>query len=210
MKNPTVKTLKFREVKVIQFGRYADHRGYFTELYKKSDFDQLEKGFLKNIKFTQVNESHSQKGVIRGLHFQWNPYMAKLVRTIQGHMVDLVLDIRLDSPTFGKIIAHDMPSAPNLPEDQWIWVPQGFAHGNFFLKETTIEYFCTGEYNPDCEAGISPLAKDLDWSSCDKKLKKLFDQTVKGKRLISEKDEKGFTLEEWKKDPRSKNFVYPK
>jgi len=209
MKLLDVKTLAIEEIKVVRFGRFNDHRGYFTETFRLSDIQNDPKtSFLKDLNFVQYNESFSQKGVVRGMHFQWNPYMGKLVRTICGRMVDLVLDIRLGSPTFGKIIAYDMPADPQQDYAEWIWVPPGFAHGNFFTKDTIIEYFCTGEYSPGCEAGISPLAKDLDWSLCDPKLKKLFDAVVADGGILSDKDRNGLTLAEWKADDRAKNFVY--
>ena len=95
MKIIEVKCLAIPDVKVIRFGRFRDHRGYFTEPFRKSDFaHHPEMGFMKGVEFFQANESFSNAGVIRGLHFQWNPYMGKLVRTIAGRMVDLVLDIR--------------------------------------------------------------------------------------------------------------------
>ena len=72
-----------------------------------------------------------------------------------------------------------MPSHPGDDFSQWIWVPPGFAHGNVFLLDTTIEYFCSGEYNPECEASISPLADDLDWSLCDPTLKDQFSEIVR-------------------------------
>ena len=111
MKIIEVKELEFAAVKVIRFARFGDHRGYFTESYRKSDFHNSETmGFMKDVEFVQCNESFSKKGTIRGLHFQWNPYIGKLVRTLRGRMIDMVLDIRKDSPTFGNIILYDMPS----------------------------------------------------------------------------------------------------
>ena len=123
-------------------------------------------------------------------------------------MIDMVLDIRKGSPTFGKIIGYDMFSDYETDYNEWIWVPPGFAHGNFFTEETAIEYFCSGEYSPGCEAGISPLAPDIDWSLCDPKLKKLFDGIAPTTELITEKDRDGFTLEAWNADERSENFLY--
>jgi dTDP-4-dehydrorhamnose 3,5-epimerase-like enzyme len=87
-------------------------------------------------------------------------------------------------------------------------VPPGFAHGNFFTEDTLIEYFCSGEYSPGCEAGISPLAEDIDWSLCDANLKKLFDNIVPSTNLITDKDRNGFTVDGWKNDKRSDNFIY--
>jgi dTDP-4-dehydrorhamnose 3,5-epimerase len=201
--------LAIPDIHVIRFGRFCDARGYFTEPFRKSDFQNSpHTQFLRDVSFVQANESYSRAGVIRGLHFQWNPYMGKLVRTIEGHMVDLVLDIRKGSPTFGKIIAHDMPARRNEEHGEWIWVPPGFAHGNFFLEETIIEYFCSGEYSPGCEAGISPLASDLDWSLCDQGLKDEFDKLLQRGPLMTDKDRKGFALAAWLKDERSNNFTY--
>jgi dTDP-4-dehydrorhamnose 3,5-epimerase len=202
------KELAISAIHVIRFGRFADARGYFTEPYRKSDFQNSAlTPFMRDVTFVQANESYSRAGVIRGLHFQWNPYMGKLVRTIEGHMVDIVLDIRKSSPTFGKIIAYDMPARRNADYSEWIWVPPGFAHGNFFSEDSVIEYFCSGEYSPGCEAGISPLAADLDWSLCDRALKLEFDALVQRGPLITDKDRNGFALAAWSKDERSNNFM---
>lgn len=204
MKILEIKNLAIPEVKVIKYARFTDERGYFTEMYRSSDFVKINQDF----RILQVNESHSQKGIIRGLHIQWNPYLGKLIRTIRGHMIDLVVDLRKNSPTYGKIVAYDMPSQLSNTFGEWIWVPVGFAHGNFFLEETTIEYFCTSEYSPTTEAGISPFSKDLDWSLCDKTLKKQFDDLINNGAIVSEKDKKNLSLKEWGSDPRSENFIY--
>ena len=206
MKILEVKSLAIEDVKVIQYARFGDHRGYFTEIFNDSDFNRDPKlGFLSKVKFLQANESYSKKGTVRGLHFQWNPYMGKLVRTQRGRMIDLVLDIRKGSKTFGKIIAYDMPAKPEDEYGEWIWVPVGFAHGNVFPQETQIEYYCSGTWSPGCEAGISPFAEDIDWSLCDKKLKELFDDAAKAP-LVTDKDKNGFTVKSWTQDPRSDNF----
>lgn len=208
MKLISIKSLAIPEVKVIRFARFKDHRGYFTEQFRESDLMNHEQLLsLKGKTFKQANHSYSKKGVVRGLHFQWNPYMGKLVRTLSGHMVDLVLDIRKNSETYGKIIAYDMPADEDRDYDEWIWVPPGFAHGNFFKKDSTIEYFCTGEYSPGCEAGISPLTKDLDWILCDEVLKKEFEKN-KENIIISEKDKDAPSLQQWTKDERSNQFIY--
>jgi dTDP-4-dehydrorhamnose 3,5-epimerase len=209
MKILAIHTLQIPEISVIRFARFCDHRGYFTEHYRKSDFiNHPDTSFMKGVEFVQCNESYSKKGTVRGLHFQWNPYMGKLVRTISGKMVDMVLDIRKGSPTFGKIILYDMPADNKTDYGEWIWVPPGFAHGNFFPEDTTIEYFCSGEYSPGCEAGISPLAQDIDWSLCDESLKKLYDKIVPTTSLITDKDKNGFSVNGWKNDERSNNFIY--
>ncbi len=211
MKILRVKTLQIEAIRVINFARFCDHRGYFTEHYRKSDFENhTDITFMKNVEFVQCNESYSKKGTVRGLHFQWNPYMGKLVRTLQGRMIDMVLDIRKGSPTFGKIICYDMPAKPTADYSEWIWVPPGFAHGNFFTEKTMIEYFCSGEYSPGCEAGISPLAEDIDWTFCDPELKRLFDSIAPSTELITEKDKNGFTMAAWLENENSDNFTYGK
>ena len=208
MKILSVSSLAIPEIKVIQFGRFSDIRGYFTEPYRRSDFENhIGTFFMKGIEFVQQNESFSKRFVLRGLHFQWNPYMGKLVRTIQGHMLDIFCDIRKGSPTYGKAAIYDMPMDSKSDTSEWIWIPPGFAHGNLFLDPTTIEYLCSGEYSQGCEAGISPLSTDLDWSLCDKVL---YDQFVSliSHLVISDKDKLGLSLDTWTKDQRSDNFIY--
>ena len=206
MKVLNVKSLAMPEIKVIRLGRFADHRGFFTEHFRKSDFEKLD--FMKGIEFLQCNESYSKPGTIRGLHFQWNPFMGKLVRTLSGHMTDLVLDIRKGSPTFGQIIGYDMPADPHADFGEWIWIPPGFAHGNFFMQESHIEYFCSGEYSPGCEAGISPLAADINWFLFDPELKKQFDAVIGGNCLMTDKDRNGYSLASWNSSPNSGRFVF--
>ncbi len=211
MKILQIKALALPDIKVIRFGRFCDHRGYFTESYRKSDFvNHPDMGFMQGIEFMQANESFSKAGTVRGLHFQWNPYMGKMVRTLNGRMVDIVLDIRKGSPTFGKIITYDMPVNLNNEYSEWIWVPPGFAHGNFFSEDSLIEYFCSGEYSPGCEAGISPLTDDIDWSLCDVELKRVFDELVAAQLIMTDKDQHGLSLAQWADDSRAENFVYGK
>jgi len=209
MKIAEVKALAIDAVKTIRFARFCDHRGYFTEQYRRSDIaNHPHLGFMTGVEFVQANESFSRTGTVRGLHFQWNPFMGKLVRTLSGHMIDMVLDIRKGAPTFGKIICYDMPAGTDRDFSEWIWVPPGFAHGNFFLEDTLIEYFCSGEYSQGCEAGISPLAGDIDWSLCDPAMKNLFDTVGRTTSLITDKDRNGFAVTAWKGDKRSDNFIY--
>ena len=205
MKILEVKSVVFPEVKIIKFARFPDERGYFTELYKKSDFEQID--FLKGENFVQNNESYSKKGVIRGLHFQWNPYQKKLVRTINGSMIDLFLDIRIGSPTFGKIGAYKLGSKPENNYSEWIWIPVGFAHGLFLLEDSTIEYYCTSEYSPKTEGSISPIALDIDWSMADKDIVDLYRQSLPTAN-ISQKDKEGITLDQWIKDERNQFYKY--
>lgn len=207
MKILEVKKLKIEAIKVLRFARFCDHRGYFTEHYRRSDFsNHPDTGFLRNTDFVQCNESFSRKNTLRGLHFQWNPYMGKLVRTISGRMLDIVLDIRKGSPTFGKTLLYDMPSDPAGDSQEWIWVPPGFAHGNVFPVDTTIEYLCSGEYSQGCEAGISPFAEDLDWSLCEPELKDIFDSISTTTSLVTDKDRNGFSLAAWLNQESSNQF----
>jgi dTDP-4-dehydrorhamnose 3,5-epimerase len=140
MKISSINSTLISDVKLIKLERFMDQRGFFSETFRISDFiNNHLKVFPNGI--MQSNESYSCKNVLRGLHFQWNPNMGKLVRTIHGHMVDMILDLRKGSPTLGKIMAFDMPSIPSDDSTSWIWVPEGCAHGNFFLDNTYIEYF---------------------------------------------------------------------
>lgn len=205
-----VKKLNLPEIKVIRFKRFLDNRGYFSETFRRSDFENNEElDFLAGLEFIQVNEAFSKKGVIRGFHFQFNPYMGKMVRTLEGHMIDFALDIRKGADTFGKIIAYDMPYSERDEYGEWIWVPPGFAHGNLLLEDSRVEYFCTGQYNPAGEVCISPIANDIDWSLCDTAFKKIFDEAVryaKDTNLISAKDLNGLSFAQWRQDGRSNEF----
>jgi dTDP-4-dehydrorhamnose 3,5-epimerase len=208
MKILEIRALPLPDMKVIRFARFRDHRGYFTEPFRRSDFDRYpEMETLRGLPLLQVNESRSRPGTIRGLHFQWNPYMGKLVRTLHGHMVDLVLDLRKGSGTYGKGLLYDMPDREDADHSEWIWVPPGFAHGNFFLTTSRIEYFCTGEYSPGCEAGISPLAADIDWSLAEPALLARFRELVASGPVISDKDRSGLTVAAWTADACSDVFA---
>jgi dTDP-4-dehydrorhamnose 3,5-epimerase len=205
----SVQELALPAIKVIRFGRFRDHRGYFTEHLRRSDFHTNPlTSFLKRVEFTQTNESYSKAGTVRGMHFQFNPYVGKLVRTVEGHLIDLVLDIRKGSPTFGKIIAYDMPSKRSDDFNEWIWIPPGFAHGTLLVADTGIEYYCTGEYNPQGEAAISPLAADIDWLTCDRSLRDVFQRIAPHTPFITDKDRHGFSVAAWAKDERSNHFIY--
>ena len=194
---------------VIRYGRFGDHRGFFSEHYRKSDFQtHPDMSFMRDVEFLQCNESWSKAGTVRGLHFQWNPCMGKMVRTLWGHMVDIVLDIRRHSPTFGKALCYDMPAPKGADYGEWIWVPVGFAHGNYYLEESQIEYFCSGQYSPGCEAGISPFADDIDWSLCRPELKRELDTMLVASPLMTDKDRDGFTLAAWLENQNSEKFVW--
>lgn len=207
MKIIEVKSLEIPEVKVIKFARFKDERGYFTETFRNSDFrNKNELPFHNGLEFLQCNEAFSKSNTFRGLHFQWNPFMGKLVRCVYGNLTDYAMDIRKDSPTYGKIIAYEMPSNQENDFNEWIWVPVGFAHGTYLKEDTLIEYFCTGTWNPDCEASISVFSEEIDWSLCEPRFK---DYLLENKNLkISEKDKNAMKLSEWTNSENSQNFVY--
>lgn len=198
MKILEIKETFFPEVKVIKVGRFPDNRGYFTETFKKSDFENID--FLKEKSFVQINESFSKKGVVRGMHFQHSPYQEKLVRVANGKMIDLFLDIRQGSPTFGKVASHALETQPESGYFEWLWIPVGFAHGLYMLEDTTIEYYCTSEYSPKTECSISPVDPDIDWS--------LTNKLDFSKIIISDRDKAGKSLKDWKNDPQSSFFKY--
>jgi len=206
MKVLDFKKLKIPEVKILKFANFTDERGYFTEVYRESDFVNISIDFPST--FVQVNETYSKAGTFRGLHFQWNPYMGKLVRCIKGHLIDFALDIRLGSPTFGKIIAYEFRPERNSDFNAWIWVPPGFAHGTLLLEDSFVEYFCTGEYSPNYEAGITIYDKDIDWSFIEQEdvFNKIY--WLQSIVYITKKDKNAFTLKQWKENLNSKEFEY--
>ena len=186
MKIIEVSPLAIPDVHVVRFARFADERGYFTETFRRSVVESHEgAAFLRGLDFVQMNESVSRPDVVRGLHFQWNPYMGKLVRTISGRMVDLVLDIRLGSPTFGKLLAHDMPAHASSDSTEWIWVPPGFAHGFLVLSEEAEVIYKTSDYYAPQEE------RTLLWSDPVLGIR----WPLQGEPILAERDRHGAPLE---------------
>jgi dTDP-4-dehydrorhamnose 3,5-epimerase len=143
----TVKPLGIEGLFVIQPKVFGDSRGYFFESYSERDF--AEAGI--NARFVQDNQSKSSKGVLRGLHFQKRHSQAKLVRVISGEVFDVAVDLRSNSPTFGKWEGVRLSGE----EQNQFFIPQGFAHGFLVLSETAVfAYKCTDFYHPDDEGGI--------------------------------------------------------
>ena len=138
---------------------FKDHRGYFMESYHQKNINKL----LGNVNFVQDNESESSRGVLRGLHFQKPPYaQAKLVRCLTGSVLDVVLDLRKDSKTYG-CFETTLLSEENKNQ---LFIPKGFAHGFVVLSETAIfSYKVDNYYNPEAESGIIWDDHDLniDW-----------------------------------------------
>jgi dTDP-4-dehydrorhamnose 3,5-epimerase len=156
----TVKETKLKGCFIIEPKVFQDSRGYFFESYNQSSFNKL---IGQNINFIQDNESFSTKGVLRGLHFQKGEYaQAKLVRVIKGSVLDIAVDIRKDSPTFGEHVSLEL-SEENKKQ---FFIPRGFAHGFIVLSDAAIfSYKCDNFYNKESEGGIIYNDKDLniDW-----------------------------------------------
>ncbi len=169
----TIVKTELNGVFVIEPRVFGDSRGYFFESYNKRDFAQ-QTGV--EVDFVQDNESCSHYGVVRGLHFQLPPFaQSKLVRVVEGRVLDVAVDIRSGSPTYGKHVAVEL-SADNKRQ---FFLPKGFAHGFAVLSETAVfQYKCDEYYHPEAEGAIAwddpTLA--IDW--------KISPQDV----LLSEKD----------------------
>lgn len=146
-------------VMIIEPRIFKDARGYFFESYSKREFDEK----VRPVDFVQDNESMSTRGVMRGLHFQRPPYtQSKLVRCVKGRVLDVAVDIRKGSPTYGQHVAVE------LSEDnhRQFFVPRGFAHGFAVLSDVAVfQYKCDNYYHPEADGGIS-IADDslgIDW-----------------------------------------------
>lgn len=168
---------------------FQDGRGFFSETFRADQFDAL--GLP--MEFVQDNHSRSVKGVVRGLHFQWDPPMGKLMRVPVGSAFLVAVDIRKGSPTLGQWAGIEA-SAENRRQ---VWAPAGFARGFCALSEVTeIQYKCTGIYNHKAESAVlwNDPAIGIGWPFVDV--------------TISEKDRKARTLAEWLASPESDNFRY--
>ena len=154
----TIKT-DIEGVVIIEPRIFKDARGYFFESYSKKEFDEK----VAPVDFVQDNESCSTRGVMRGLHFQRPPYtQAKLVRCVKGAVLDVAVDIRKGSPTYGRHVAVE------LTEDnhRQFFIPKGFAHGFAVLSDVAVfQYKCDEFYHPEADGGISILDDTLgiDW-----------------------------------------------
>ena len=148
------------DVVIIEPKVHGDSRGYFVETFVSN---KLEEFLGYKINFCQDNESKSSKGVLRGLHYQLPPYsQTKLVRVIHGRVLDVAVDIRKNSPTFGKYVAVEL-SGENKKQ---LLIPRGFAHGFVVLEDDTVfAYKVDNYYSPECDRGIAFDDKNLniDW-----------------------------------------------
>lgn len=177
------------EVVVLAPSVFGDDRGYFMETYREDQFREL--GLPGT--FVQDNHSCSKKGVVRGLHFQWEPPMGKLMRVTRGAAFLVAVDLRLGSPTLGKWVGIES-TAENRKQ---VWAPASFARGFCALTdEVEVQYKCTGTYNGKAESAIrwDDPHIGIVWPMRDV--------------IISEKDRKAPTLAEWLASPNAQQFAY--
>ena len=169
-----VLTTDIEGVFIIKPRVFGDARGYFFESYSKREFEEK----VGKVDFVQDNESMSKKGVMRGLHFQRPPYaQSKLVRCVKGSVLDVAVDIRKGSPTYGKHVAVELTEDNHLQ----FFIPKGFAHGFVVLSDVAVfQYKCDNFYHPEADGGISILDDSLgiDWRISTQKA------------ILSEKDTK--------------------
>ena len=177
------------DVVVVVPEAFQDSRGFFMETYREDEFRA--NGLPTN--FVQDNHSRSVKGVVRGLHFQWEPPMGKLMRVSLGSAFLVAVDVRRGSPTLGKWVGIEV-SAENRRQ---VWAPAGFARGFCVLSEVAeIQYKCTGIYGNKGESGIL-------WSDPEIGIKWPVQDVI-----LSDKDRNAQTLAQWLARPESENFQY--
>jgi dTDP-4-dehydrorhamnose 3,5-epimerase len=185
----TVERSRIPDVLLVRHQVFQDDRGFFMEVFRQDVF--AEAGLPAA--FVQLNHSRSARGVLRGLHFQWDPPMGKLMRVTEGTAFLVAVDIRKGSPTLGRWVGVEVSARDRLQ----VWAPAGFARGFCVLSEhAEIQYLCTGVYNPDGESGIlwSDPALGIDWP---------VEQPT-----LSAKDGEAQTLARWLERPESDHFVY--
>lgn len=177
------------EVKIVVPKAMRDDRGFFMEVYRQDLFAEL--GLPD--RFLQLNLSRSSRGVLRGLHFQWNPPMGKLMRVAHGRAFLVAVDIRVGSPTIGRWVGLEMSSE----EPRQLWAPASFARGFCVLSDhAEIEYLTTGTYNKATESGVrwNDPAIGIEWPVVNP--------------ILSAQDESAQSLREWLARPESANFAY--
>lgn len=184
-----IESIHMGSVAVLKSEFFEDDRGFFVEEFRADQFKEL--GLPH--RFVQENHSGSVKNVVRGLHFQWNPPMAKLMRVLTGTAFLIAVDIRKKSPTLGQWFGVEISSK----ERRQLYAPAGFARGFCVLSDyAEIQYLCTGVYNPQGESGIrwNDPEIGIEWP-------------VK-EPILSSKDEKAQLLSEWLKTDNAKHFTY--
>lgn len=184
-----IESRHLEDVVVVLPDIFQDARGFFTETYRADQFRALG---LPTV-FVQDNHSRSARGVVRGLHFQWDPPMGKLMRVTAGAAFLVAVDIRKGSPTLSQWVGVEA-SAENRRQ---VWAPAGFARGFCALADNTeIQYKCTGIYNGKAESAIrwNDPQIGIQWPIVDP--------------IVSEKDQKARSLADWLQSPESRFFSY--
>jgi dTDP-4-dehydrorhamnose 3,5-epimerase len=187
----TVEPTSIPEVLVVRPRLFPDERGWFTEVLRTDAFAELGGGLPT--RFEQVNQSRSARGVVRGLHFQWDPPQGKLMRVVSGRALMVAVDVRPGSPTLARHVAVEA----SAEEPLLLWAPASFARGFCVLSDTAeIEYFCTAAYNPAAESGIRFDDPDIGiaWPVAEP--------------LLSPKDAVAGSLADWLARPASDAFRY--
>ena len=184
-----VESRHLEQVVVLVAKAFADQRGYFMESYREDQFREL--GLPAS--FVQDNHSYSKKGVVRGLHFQWEPAMGKLMRVTQGTAFLVAVDLRIGSPTLGKWVGIEAS-----PENRrMVWAPASFARGFCAMSDDVeVQYKCTGLYNGKAEAAIrwDDPEIGLEWPVKD--------------AILSDKDRNAQTLAQWLASANARQFLY--
>ena len=175
---------KLKDCYIIEPNKYGDDRGYFSPFFIQQNFNNADINFKKVV---QANRSKSSKGVLRGLHFQKNPKcQAKIVEVIKGTAIDVVVDIRENSPSYGQSLSVLLTQDNN----RQLFVPRGFAHGFISLENDTVfQYLIDNDYAPELESGIYWNDPDLNinWEE-------IFNEYGIEEPLLSEKDQQLLTL----------------
>ena len=187
-----VRRTSLPEVLIVEPGSFEDERGFFTEVYRLDQYEAFADLGLPSW-FVQLNHSRSARGVTRGLHFQWQPPMGKLMRVVRGEAFIVAVDIRPGSPTLGRYEAITASDENHLQ----LWAPASFARGVCALSEVAdIEYFTTGTYNGEAESGIAWDDPDIgiDWPIRDP--------------VLSARDRSAQSLAEWLRRPEAQHFRY--
>lgn len=171
-------------VLITDIKKFRDERGIFYESYKKSQLAAHE----IDVQFVQDNQSDSYIGTVRGLHYQWDKPMGKLVRVSKGEILDVIVNIKAESSNFGEI-SYFFLSEENCHQ---LWIPPGFAHGFAAITDATVHYKCSTEYNKAGEGSINPLDPHLkiNWNIDYNKM------------ILSFKDKTSQCFNEYKSNPR--------
>lgn len=186
-----VRPTEIPAVRLVVPETFVDERGFFMEVYRRDAF--AEAGLPTD--FVQLNHSRSVRNVVRGLHFQWDPPMGKLMRVIVGQAFLVAVDLRLDSPTLGRWVGVEA-SAENRIQ---VWAPASFARGFAVLSDVAeVEYLCTGTYNPAAESGVR-------WDDPEIGIRW---PVSKQAAILSAKDRAAQSLAEWLARPEARHFWY--